>query len=632
MYDLSRRQIEFIRLLLEEEDYKSILYFSKQLHVSDKTLKEDLKGIRIYLNSFGVEIQGKTGKGILIDRNAKANVYILNELRTEQNGLAQESSQTTQARRMHILKSMLVRSDINTSIQKLSEQYYVSKASIVNDMKYVERWLNKFYLTLEKTSEGTKIKGNESDIRKAMADLIQRYQEDAIGNKRKTEYNGKIRLDDRTLTGLLELFDLEDIVFIESLLENMEIESNIRISDIYYVNLLTHILLCIKRVKEGISIEESKVGMIRTDTLKQYHQAQNITEMIKNKYQITIGEEETYYIYQYLISSGLEEIPEKEEEEDESLRLSRELTKYISDVVELDFKKDKELLNGLLLHIRPMLNRLKYNIQLSNPLLEEIREWYPQMLGICQITIAFLSKKYHLKEISIDEIANIATYYQTMMVRLITPKNVLVVCHSGYGTSQLLAAKLKHEFSFLKIVDVVSLRRAETMELSDVDFIISTVPIHINSIPYIVISALLTEQDIQDIKNSMQVASGLKVENSYIRFLHKQLNERKIYINKKPETIKKPEGQLITETRLLPQLLVQVYDSSGEKSDIQIHIDNKLQGKEEIAVVISIKEDRLMKDILADLYKLSVQKNEIEQLIKCSSIKELQDFLRERAL
>ncbi len=627
MHELSKRQKDFIRLLLKEEEYKPILYFSKFLQVSDKTLKEDLKGIRTYLKEYQMEIFSKTGKGILISQEVKKNMDILNHLSMEENDILQNSTRNTEARRMDILKNMLVRSNMNTSIQKLSEQYYVSKASIVNDIKCLEKWLQKFNLEFEKNQEGTKIKGTESDIRKAIAFLIQKYQEGIFKNTKQTQYFGKVRLDGRTLTALLELFDLKDIIFIESLLENLEIESEIRIGDMYYINLLTHILLSIKRVQEGIHFEESKIGMIRTDTLKQYQQAQKIVEMIEKRYNLTFAEEEVYYIYQYLISSGLEEIPRVKQ--DKSVKLAKVLTQFISDVVGVDFQKDEEMMTGLLLHIRPMLNRLKYNIQISNPLLDEIRVRYTQMLGICQISIANLSRKFQIKEIKIDEIANIATYYQTMMVRLLTPKKVLLVCHSGYGTSQLLAAKLKHEISFINIVDVVSSRRVETMDLSGIEFIISTVPIHLKKIPFIVISALLTEEDILNIKNSMQFSRNPAFQKCYLKNLHDSITENNILVNKSIVD-KEIKSRLLIETLLLPNLIIKIYEPSFEQADIWLQIEK--EGSEKITVSIAFEKEEAFKNILSDLYNLSIRKEDIQNLISCNSKEEIKRFLEERAL
>ena len=40
---LTSRQVEFVKLLLEENEYKPIKYFTEKLNVSDKTLQKDLK-------------------------------------------------------------------------------------------------------------------------------------------------------------------------------------------------------------------------------------------------------------------------------------------------------------------------------------------------------------------------------------------------------------------------------------------------------------------------------------------------------------------------------------------------------------------------------------------------------------
>jgi transcriptional antiterminator len=277
-----------------------------------------------------------------------------------------------------------------------------------------------------------------------------------------------------------------------------------------------------------------------------------------------------------------------------------------------------------------MLNRLKYDIQLGNPLLEEIQELFPQMLGICQIVMELLSRKYHLKKIVIDEIAYIATYYQTMLRHVVTPKNVLVVCHSGYGTSQLLAAKLKHEFSFITIVDVVSSRRIESMDLNGIEFIVSTVPINVRSIPHIVVSALLTEQDIQDIKNSFQTSTGNNSGNRYFKCIPTFINVKNIFINEASELFTVPKENLIAETDLLPDLYVQVREA--EKSEVFVHLSNKEQGKEKIKIILSVSDEGTLKFLLSDIYKLSVLKKDLDTLKESASVEDVAGFFEERGL
>lgn len=481
MNNLTKREVEFIRLLLDETQYQPISYYAKKLDVSTKTLQSDLKKIRGFLKLYDMEIEAGSGKGILLLQNGAEREQLINAVKQNPE---QEKEESSGERRNSILKHMLLHTNEMTSIQKLSDRYYVGRTSIVNDMKSIERWLEKYNLSFNKTKEGTYIQGSETNIRKAIAGLTIR---------------------ENTRAGLLELFNREDIDFIEELLSDVE-KKDLDISDVYYANLLTHILICIKRVRENIPIEENEKGhMIDAYTLEQYQKAKEIAEKINEHYQIRIKEGEVYYIYQYLISSGVEKnkkMDEKENvKEDKCVQFGKELTKRLSKQFCINFEQDTDLMQGLMLHIRPMINRLEYNIQIQNPLKEEITRQYPDMVKSCEEVLGELAVEYGLKTISQDEIVNIAIYYQTMLEKMVMKKQVIVVCHSGYGTSQLLAAKLQNEFAFLTIADVVSSRKIKDMDLEGIDFIISTVPIEREDVPHIVVSTLLSEQDIKAIKN-----------------------------------------------------------------------------------------------------------------------------------
>ena len=350
--------------------------------------------------------------------------------------------------------------------------------------------------------EGTRIEGEEINIREAIASLIN-GEGTAGGLNDDIQPDGICRLNMPTLRGLLEVFSLEEIIFVESLLVSLEEEEGIDINDIYYVNILTHILICIKRVRDGNKMDSLNDDLSETDRNRVYQKADQIARSIWEKYEINIGEEEITYIYQYLSSLSTIEGVKKEIKQKRSIgeKVAMALTDYMSGVMGVNFFKEKTLLEGLMLHIRPMLNRLEYNIQITNPLLEEMQQWYPQMLGICKIACTVVGKRFHLKKIRLDEIANIATYYQTMIVKLSSRINVLVVCHSGFGTSLLLSEKIKQEFPKIRVIDTISSRKLKERELGDTDFIISTVPVNPGNIPNLMISALLTKQDIKAIRN-----------------------------------------------------------------------------------------------------------------------------------
>lgn len=506
MQNLTDRQIKCIKLLLEEHQYRSSNYYSQKLHVSEKTLLQDLKVLQKYLMEFGIHLERKTGRGIFLDEEAKRHREFLNDLERQQN-IGKPVSVTL--RRWEILRRLLMNPEQRTSIQKLSEEFYVSRASVVNDFKYIENWLEIYELNLVKDTEGHHIAGNEDSIRRAIAAMMTEYQP----SEKKEQQIGHNYLDDATRGCLTELFPEEEVTFIESLLGKLETVSGSTIREPYYINLLTHILICLFRTREGKRIEQAD-GSIDINTYKSFEYAKGLAEDIQKKFGLDIGEAEIYYIYKYLISSGIgievEETKRREEpsavEEDIGETIARDLTGCVSRALKLDVNKNSQIKEGLLLHIRPMLNRLKFDISIKSEILEDIQSNYGELLGLCQAAMWCVSKKYSLKEASLDELSYIAIYYQAMAEAGRLRKRILVVCHSGLGTSQLLETKLRMNFPSWDIAEVISARQLEKREnFENIDFIISTVPLEVRAVPYILISAVLSDRDIQKIRNVVSI-------------------------------------------------------------------------------------------------------------------------------
>lgn len=72
--------------------------------------------------------------------------------------------------------------------------------------------------------------------------------------------------------------------------------------------------------------------------------------------------------------------------------------------------------------------------------------------------------------------------------------HVIVACHAGIGTSQLLMEKLKQHFHF-QIVDVISSHEAQNIPEGKADFIISTVPLRCCKLDYVIVSPTFNDGD-----------------------------------------------------------------------------------------------------------------------------------------
>jgi mannitol/fructose-specific phosphotransferase system IIA component (Ntr-type)/galactitol-specific phosphotransferase system IIB component len=156
---------------------------------------------------------------------------------------------------------------------------------------------------------------------------------------------------------------------------------------------------------------------------------------------------------------------------------------------------DTHLLNGLILHLRPTINRLKYGLTLKNPILDEIKLNYPELYGAAWMT-SIVFERYVGVRPGEEEIGYIALHLGAALERARKPLRALVVCTSGIGTSELIAARLVRCFHEIEIVEVLSTTALKNYSLDAIDVIISTVPVE-TAKPVITVSPLLTQNDIK---------------------------------------------------------------------------------------------------------------------------------------
>ena len=627
---LTCRQVDFINLLLDEHEYKPIKYFTEKLNVSDKTLQKDLKIIGKYTRKFNVRIEAKRGYGILIDSNASSNIEFINSLNIN---LKDKNSVSVEQRRVEILKMLLLNSKSSTSINQLSDKYYVSKTSIVNDLRYIEEWLKKYNIILSKTLGGTRILGKETDIRKSIASLLGDILEKDNDENILPDIT---RIELSTFSALSNIFDLDTIMFIESIIWELEENLDYTISEPYYINLITHILICIKRLNEGNQIESSEDKIKSLDNLNEevYKNVINLIDKIHDRYGVSVSNEEVYYIYKYIVSSGFGNTLDNnvfisENYINNSEEVTNMLIDTMSEFLNIHLREDDLLQKGLLLHIKPMLNRLNYDIQIKNPLLKEIEERFSEILGLCRLSIKLMSPHYNINNISIDEISYLATYFQAAVERSVSSKRILVVCHSGYGTSQLLSTRLKRAFPQWTIVDIVSVHKLGDIDMKDIDFIVSTVDIDIKDKMYIVVSALLMERDINNIKNILMNSSS---EDNNIDFNNLALEmEKNIYFN---GNYNEEVNYILRDTKLEQVNLSKFYkiyiNTSYKENKLITNIDNK---NKVISIYILCNNYDYLKEILLDIYNLFICKKYINYITLCERevdiIKLLKHVIRE---
>lgn len=492
------RILEIINMLLNSEKPLTVDYIANRLKVSNKTIRNDLKKVEEYVQQKGVKIIKKPRVGILLEGPRNKRLELADEIKKS---LDFEEPFSPEARKNYILKRLFM-SKGSVTIKELAEELYVSRVTIHKDLRNVEKWLNKFNLKLlKKPNYGIEVVGDEENWRNAVASLIVSTKEQKeLKEFLYNDYTG--RIDYRTLVQLKELFDI-DYKQLEKIVSNAESKLKFRFSDEAFISLVIHVAISIERLKHKKDVKLSKAVLNNLKQKDEYVIAQQMAKEIETKFNVVLPESEIGYIVLHIIGTKMQqnkiEDVNLELEDEESIELAVIMSKEIINIAEralcIDLSNDKQLLNGLILHLRPTINRLKYGLTLRNPLLNDIKENYPEIYGVAWMT-SVVFEKYLGKKVAEEEIGYIALHLGAAVERAKKPLRALVVCTTGIGAAQLLAARLEKSFKQIEIKDIISSVSLHESILNDIDIVISTVPIEINK-PFINISPLLTQNDIK---------------------------------------------------------------------------------------------------------------------------------------
>ncbi|MFV9510113.1 BglG family transcription antiterminator [Tepidibacillus sp. LV47] len=495
---MNERQKQLLIFLLKQDRYVSVVDLAKTHHCSEKTIRNDFKEIDRWLAKYEVQLIRKPNYGVYLLANEDERKRILNEI-------GKENILTDDERKKEIIKILLLHNK-EITIQDLTKNFHVSKAMIREDLEYIEKWLHRFGMHLmRKRKAGVKVEGEEREQRIALANII-----------------------DETS------FEPYEIAFVKNQLANLEESFPFSFTDEALEQLTLHIMLVIKRMKLGKTIKMEETELNNIYKLKEYPFAKELAECLKKSFVVDFPPSEIAYIASHLAGAkiryeGLEKEGGINRLNPITLQFTKSLIEEVAKLTGENFLNDRELFMGLAFHLQSALNRIKYRLPLTNPMLHDIKKMYRYMFEVILSVLSAIEKKIKLY-IPEDEIAFIVLHFQASLERLKQKngkrKKAIIACHMGIGMSQLLKTKLERKFNFLEIVDAVSVSNLQKkIKVKEPDLIISTVPITHMDLPIITISPLLSESEqrkleqflLQLDKNKLSKYSTLK------RFIQKEL-------------------------------------------------------------------------------------------------------------
>jgi mannitol/fructose-specific phosphotransferase system IIA component len=164
---------------------------------------------------------------------------------------------------------------------------------------------------------------------------------------------------------------------------------------------------------------------------------------------------------------------------------------------------DEQLHADLLTHIKTMITRVRYQIMLPNPLLDNIKQHYPMAWDMTLAAVSGWSK-YTPWTISENEIGFLVLHIGVGLERHYNigyqrQPRVLLVCDAGNAMVRMIEAVLQRKYPQLVMTETITLRDYEQRNGISEDFVVSTVRITEKDKPVVVMSPFPTDYQLEQI-------------------------------------------------------------------------------------------------------------------------------------
>ncbi|WP_314578889.1 PRD domain-containing protein [Enterococcus gilvus] len=557
------------RLIDHKNEFVTSKDLASELSLSDRTVRNYLQDLKVLVEKNGGEILAKQGQGyqLRIVHKMVFDLFLSHENLVDPFYRNASEFSEVEDRQKYILNKLLLEDRVIV-IDDLAEELFISRSSLAKDIQEIKEKLQEYSLVIvSKHGKGFWVEGEERNKRHFIMDTLfgktyANSMKEYLGN---SHFFNEITFEELTIIILDETR-----------------EAKLKVSDVVIQNLVLHLSLGIKRMREGFEIKD--LGL-QQDLLGriEYQVAEKIVERIETVTNVVFPIEEVSYLTIHLMAKSNHEATTENQE------LSYELDNVIqsiSQVIGYPLMEDYQLKSGLLGHLGPLLIRLNRGITLDNPLTTEIKEGNPEAF---ELTKHYFAEMPMLKKfvISEDEWAYLALHLLAALEKVKDTHKVraLIICATGYGSAQLLKNRVSNEFGkHITVVNVKGYYEINEATLKGIDLIISSVDLStmVFKVPVLHVSVFLNDEDVHKIRKLLDrlISRPTRIEETH----RLPLNERKRYF----------------ETQLSEQFFKR-YETAPTKESVVDDLLDVLSVNEEANYPIKMKQQISQREMMGQI-------------------------------
>ena len=483
------RQIELLKHLFKESEFKPATYFSSTLSISTKTIYGDIEKLNellLTVPNTDIYIEKSPRKGLMLIGN-KGNIEpIISYLeKNNSHGYFNNKSRrlTPEYRRLDIVKRCLLNQE-RVSLEQLSSDYIVSKTSLNKDIEFINHSLDRENVALNVTHKSIVVKGTESQIQRAIKYFLSLYI-----TKQDSHYLNQLM---QSFIGDDSFRQISDLVFehYESLVQQS--------SEYYLSSLLISISIQLKRLTLGYSTdEEDDLLFNHIRHMQSYLMASDLAKKLENYFTIQFTVNDIKYLSKLFFAHRM--IDESVSADDPFyIEIIRKIIKKVGAIEGIDLSKDTKLFHSLLAHFPPMITRLQKQITIINPILDEIKVEYSKLFSVLWYALSDLERKFDVN-LNDHEISFLLIHFQIALDKAADANNIVIICQYGNASSNLILNKVRQLLPSKDNVEVYSISKLTAEKISNIDLIITTLDINNLNKPVVKISSLLNTKDYQNI-------------------------------------------------------------------------------------------------------------------------------------
>lgn len=473
MVKLEKSQKEFLMLLLENENPQSIQSIQDQLDISRRTVYYIVNKINDIFYELRMEpINNKRGHGYYLTADQKKVVdSILHSDRTLQNLSPDE--------RVHYLICWMMYPKTNIHIENIMELFDISRNSVFNDLKDLKSEIEKYDVSLYfDIKNGYMINGQVFSKRA----LLLYYLKILL---KKIHYKS------------IEFLDVSEVETFYSRLQQISLKMHNEYDD---YNLLA--IACLLNIVHYVD-EKFDLSILELRDLEKTEELHMI-----DKYFQDLNVHERLYLTIHLLGSKAGSVIRLDDSQ-RDIQLF-ELALHLVDLFErqtsCDISEKNELVNSLYMHFKLSMYYYQLSIQISNTLLEDVKENYGNLYQMIKNLCESMDDEFPFI-LTDSEISYITMHFgghlKQVQGKFYALIRVLIVCPSGISTSTLLKREVEDLYANVTVIAATAAENIAQYK-ENIDFIVSTIDLD-TDIPWIKVNAILTKDDKSKIASMMSL-------------------------------------------------------------------------------------------------------------------------------